>query len=50
MVLYGIWFGGMHPVLLFTHDVYVDRILSFTALNVTMVLYGIWFGGMHRAG
>ena len=24
MVIYGILFGGMHPVVFFIHDVYVD--------------------------
>ena len=48
MVVYGILFGGMHPVFIFMMCMQIEMFpVSVIAPNVTIVIYGILFGGMH---
>ena len=49
MVVYGILFGDMHPVLyLSMMCMHIEMFhVSDIALNATMVIYGILFDGMH---
>ena len=49
MVVYGILFGGMHPVVFISiMCMQIEMFhVSVIAPNATMVNYGILFGGMH---
>ena len=48
MVVYGILFGGVHPVFISMMCMYIETFhVSVIVPHVTMVVYGILVGGVH---